>query len=187
MKKYKVLTDNLDWFGIQKGAELVFADDLKIRVHNILEGGINPACWNVSDDDEFKIKMLLSRHPDWFQEVKEEKPPLGIIPRYLYVEQRINDIQEAKLRFLDSGKEIPLEWEVELKELLKTKLNYPFEVFLKGCGYETNHNYKEFIKEDMIDFGQFVLLYQRRGSTASKPDLFCIEEVFEKWQEEHQE
>ena len=72
MKKYKVLTDNLDWFGIQKGAELVFADDLKIRVHNILEGGINPACWNVSDDDEFKIKMLLSRHPNWFQEVKEE-------------------------------------------------------------------------------------------------------------------
>lgn len=76
MKKYKVLTKNIRWFGIQEGAEITFTDDLKIHIQNILEGGLHPNFWTASPDEEFKIKILIEEHKDWFEEVKEGRKNL---------------------------------------------------------------------------------------------------------------
>lgn len=46
-----------------------------------------------------------------------EKPPIGIMPRYIYESNRINDILSAIERYTEKGIPIPMEWIEELKEL----------------------------------------------------------------------
>lgn len=43
-----------------------------------------------------------------------EKPPVGLIPEWLRLEERIQEIEEAIKRYEVSGYEIPFKWRVEL-------------------------------------------------------------------------
>lgn len=43
--------------------------------------------------------------------------PLGLKPRHIADLQRMNDIAEAIFRFMQAGKQPPLEWVKEYKEL----------------------------------------------------------------------
>lgn len=43
-----------------------------------------------------------------------EKPPLGIVPRWIWIEHRMRDIHEGVERFRSAGKDIPHEWVSEL-------------------------------------------------------------------------
>ena len=47
---------------------------------------------------------------------KIEKPPLGIMPKKLWIEFRRNEIIEAIIRYSEALKEIPQEWVDELNE-----------------------------------------------------------------------
>lgn len=46
-----------------------------------------------------------------------KKPPLGIMPRNIWEEQRVDDILEAMKRYSLEEVPIPNEWVEELKEL----------------------------------------------------------------------
>ena len=48
-----------------------------------------------------------------------EKPPLGLIPRYIHREQRVDDIKSAILRFMERNYPIPKKWIKEYNELIK--------------------------------------------------------------------
>ena len=52
-----------------------------------------------------------------------EKPPLGLIPAYIYWENilksRINDIDQAMCRYMEAEKVIPQEWTEERNNLLE--------------------------------------------------------------------
>jgi len=51
-----------------------------------------------------------------------ERPPLGLKPRYIHVEQRITEIREAIQRYIDANKAVPISWiaeEYELREWLE--------------------------------------------------------------------
>ena len=39
-----------------------------------------------------------------------EKPPIGIMPRYIWVAKRKREILDAVKRFIEAGAEIPTEW-----------------------------------------------------------------------------
>ena len=43
------------------------------------------------------------------------KPPLGIMPEWLWISQRRSDLKEAIVRYLDADKTIPAEWVEEHK------------------------------------------------------------------------
>ena len=47
------------------------------------------------------------------------KPPIGLTPRWLLKEKRIQDILDAIHRYVAVNKKIPLEWIVEYNELAK--------------------------------------------------------------------
>ena len=47
---------------------------------------------------------------------KMVKSPLGLMPRQLHIESRMNDIREAIVRYQDAGMEIPQEWIEEWNE-----------------------------------------------------------------------
>ena len=49
-----------------------------------------------------------------------EKPPLGLFPKYLWDEARLQEIDKAIIRYTDRIKEIPIEWIEERNELIKT-------------------------------------------------------------------
>jgi hypothetical protein len=48
----------------------------------------------------------------------QPKPPLGIMPRYLWIEKRIQDLAEAIGRYIESPFPIPTEWVDERNQLL---------------------------------------------------------------------
>jgi len=50
--------------------------------------------------------------------IKSEKPPLGLIPKFVYQEQRIIDITKAIERYTVAKKTVPREWIEEYNELI---------------------------------------------------------------------
>lgn len=50
------------------------------------------------------------------------KPPLGLKPRYIHDEQRVDDICRAMIRYMNNKQPIPIEWLEEYNEL-RTKDN----------------------------------------------------------------
>ena len=47
-----------------------------------------------------------------------DRPTIGIEPRYLFLERRLNDIFQAIIRKLVAHENIPQEWEVEFYEII---------------------------------------------------------------------
>ena len=50
--------------------------------------------------------------------IDNRKPPLGLCPRFLRKEQRVQEICAAIIRFHTAGKKVPEEWLEELVELV---------------------------------------------------------------------
>lgn len=50
---------------------------------------------------------------------EDEKPPLGLKPKYIHEYLRANDIILASARYVNAGKSIPREWLLELAELIR--------------------------------------------------------------------
>ncbi len=48
-----------------------------------------------------------------------DRPPAGLVPKYLWKEQRLKDIKAAIKRYLDGNFPFPPEWVEEYNELLK--------------------------------------------------------------------
>ena len=78
----------------------------------------------------FKVKFnknIISKDIDAIfnqnQKIKVEKPPLGLMPRYLYNEQRFQEIYSAISRYYQAGKAIPIEWIEEYNDISKTLKN----------------------------------------------------------------
>lgn len=46
-----------------------------------------------------------------------DKPPLGVMPRFLWDERRMVDLTEAIERFTEAGAPVPVEWYYELIEV----------------------------------------------------------------------
>ena len=46
-----------------------------------------------------------------------EKPPIGVIPQYLWDERRLKDLFDAMTRFSEAGVAIPPEWPIEYFEI----------------------------------------------------------------------
>ena len=62
---------------------------------------------------------------------RTEKPPLGIIPRHLHIEKRIDEIKFAIERYIAQKIPIPIEWFEEYNELVikyrQIKFNVRYE------------------------------------------------------------
>ena len=48
----------------------------------------------------------------------DDKPPIGIMPRYIHNSNRMVEILDAMERYSKSSRSIPVEWVVELKDLI---------------------------------------------------------------------
>ena len=55
------------------------------------------------------------------------KPPLGITPRFVSEEKRIQEIQSGINRFINAKYPIPIEWVEELNEYFEQKVNQNVE------------------------------------------------------------
>lgn len=49
------------------------------------------------------------------------KPPLGLRPRYIADEHRMNEIRCAVRRYMDAGLALPCEWIAEYNEIAKRR------------------------------------------------------------------
>ena len=51
--------------------------------------------------------------------VMNEKPPLGLIPKYVREAERLKEVGSAIWRYLDACEVIPMKWIEEYNELVK--------------------------------------------------------------------
>lgn len=49
------------------------------------------------------------------------KPPLGVLPRHIHDENRLEDLKGAITRYMDAGLMVKHEWIEEYNELIKKK------------------------------------------------------------------
>ena len=49
--------------------------------------------------------------------MKDEKPPVGIMPRAIHNKYRVNDLIDAMARYTKEGRNIPREWINELDDI----------------------------------------------------------------------
>lgn len=72
------------------------------------------------------------------------KPPLGLKPRNLFLEERLSDIKRAINEYFEANQEVPTVWIKEYNDVcsLLNKINKPikFPQFnLEGCLCERDH------------------------------------------------
>ena len=61
--------------------------------------------------------------PENEEEPKCEKPPLGVMPKYIWDKKRLSDLASAIQRYIDAEKAIPKEWVGEYNELISALEN----------------------------------------------------------------
>lgn len=50
-----------------------------------------------------------------------KRPPLGVMPKFIWIEHRIEELKKAIYRYLEADKPVPKEWYEELEDHLKNK------------------------------------------------------------------
>jgi hypothetical protein len=59
-------------------------------------------------------------NPDYKRELTfEERTPVGLRPKWVWEAKRIGEIAEAIGRYIEAGKDIPLDWIDEYNELVR--------------------------------------------------------------------
>jgi len=48
-----------------------------------------------------------------------ERTPIGLLPRYIWVEKRLEDVKNAIERYQEVDKKLPMEWILELLDLIQ--------------------------------------------------------------------
>ena len=97
--------------------------------------------YNYVSDGEFEIRKTNSKMIDVNQEeYMTKKPPIGIIPRYIWELKRIKELKSAIRRFIAAGKQIPIEWVNEYNDFCRR-----YECADKSSGTE--------LEEDALSIG----------------------------------
>lgn len=68
--------------------------------------------------DKYNITYTIDNGEYCKKEIKIERPPLGLTPRWVMVEQRYGAVCAAISRYYNAGKKIPIEWIEEYNELI---------------------------------------------------------------------
>ena len=86
-------------------------------VETVFQGKISFRGRRVELPKKIVIKALRSAEHHYIEREKyseSQKPPIGIKPEYLCVEERVKEISEAFERYNKAGVEFPKAWTVEL-------------------------------------------------------------------------
>ncbi len=71
-----------------------------------------------------RITRAISEATSWLgKKVEHKKPPLGIMPRLFWDEQRRDELWSAIHRYISNGLEFPKEWKEEYVELVVKTLS----------------------------------------------------------------
>jgi len=49
------------------------------------------------------------------------EPPLGIMPRHIWIKERLDELESAIQRYIEADKSVPIEWIMEYNELVLSK------------------------------------------------------------------
>lgn len=79
----------------------------------------------INHNSELNIREIILQHQFdkelslGFNFLKYEKPPVGLMPRKIWLETRFKEILDAIKRYSDVNKQVPMEWLNELTEINK--------------------------------------------------------------------
>lgn len=86
----------------------------------ILESFFSTLLQKYSTEEEKEIAIeAIKEYLDKFQEPFYIKPQIGVMPRFIWEEQRLTDIKEAIERRTSTFENIPVEWINEYNELIE--------------------------------------------------------------------
>lgn len=106
----KGLKNNIDIFAVDSDCSKCiihyFDGEMDFERHKLKEKTLEVNAWASLDEVITKIKLQNTK-----------KPPLGLTPHFIWIEQRIEDIIKAMDRYREADKEIPKKWYFELAHL----------------------------------------------------------------------
>lgn len=112
---------------------------------------------------------------DLLDSITTEKPPIGIMPRGIWILQRANDLGEAIIRYCDSGKVIPQEWIDEYNELRGSRLNNMtvVEFAEETLGRSLSVWQKDYLEKvyDAYKKGRRIMVIPSRGNSKFSYDV----------------
>ncbi len=176
MKKYRVVTDNLDWIDVSRGKTI---DDEGIVYTDVMHDG---CVFHVKDYKDGLLKAL-KLHSDWFEEIKEN--PVEVIGKEPEFSE--NDMVNFGFYVKNSKKfavkDLPI---TDLLTLFKKKKENPpidggaFYELINDLG-ESDEPKKEFTRQDMIDFLSFFnYVVMPRGGIARV--MVSFEDYLKEWE-----
>lgn len=83
----------------------------------VSEGASNKVTRRIFTRQPYPLPALRHVELTYEPETELEKPPLGLMPRWIWDAARLQEVEAAIERFKDAGKEIPILFEDEQWEL----------------------------------------------------------------------
>ncbi len=102
MKKYKVVTDNLDWAGIHLGTIIYYNDVPCLPLNSAIKSCVI-------------IELLLKKHPEWLQEIKDH-PKEYTKEDMCYFAEFVNNRLKTKDKSINWPEQYLLEWNTMLNK-----------------------------------------------------------------------
>ena len=68
-----------------------------------------------------QTKINLNHNTFFDNIIKNNKPPIGLKPRFIIDEERAKEVKSAIIRYLEAQIFLPIEWVEEYNELIKKK------------------------------------------------------------------
>ena len=84
-------------------------------------------CWyKTKEDSNFWTKVIIDKRFDVFfkkypKKDNTDRPPLGVMPKFICDRKRIDMIKDGIKRYIDANKAIPVDWIEEYNELVRGK------------------------------------------------------------------
>ena len=71
--------------------------------------------------DGMKIRVCKHQDGSYTYDKFPEKPPVGLTPKQIYFDKRLEDVVEAINRYIFARKKVPVDWINEYNDLLEMK------------------------------------------------------------------
>ena len=78
----------------------------------------------------YEEKYLISNQAN--KNIENEKPPIGLVPKYIWLAKRKEAIREAIFRYIEAGEPLKEEWFKEYNEIIELEIKQSSSNNLKG-------------------------------------------------------
>jgi len=106
------------------GQELIFKNGETATIESFCLDKQGNNCWLLRFKSGttlwYEEKYLISNQAN--KNIENEKPPIGLVPKYIWLAQRKEEIKAAIFRYIEAGEPLKEEWIEEYNEIIELEI-----------------------------------------------------------------